>query len=172
MRADELRRGSVFSTDGGETWLVVMVDPRDADDADEVVVLAAPVDRPTLGASVEMRLGWHDHIWEPDPEALNRGDEHLPVREDMQWSKMKLCEVMRDAEQSVFYGLSGELIEMFMRLENMVSDMSRETRGNVERYRGMRDDMHKLSMLLYAARDAVGKAQDVCATISGELNDE
>lgn len=80
MQALELTRGSVFSIDGGENWLVVISEPRDGDN-NNILFLASPRGNTSLGSTLQLDLDWYDHVWEPDPDALNRGDEFLPVKE-------------------------------------------------------------------------------------------
>lgn len=80
MNALELERGSVFSIDGGETWLVAIAEPRDGD-KENILVLASPRGNTSLGDASRISLQWYAHVWEPDPIALNRGDDVLPIKE-------------------------------------------------------------------------------------------
>lgn len=86
MKAIEIERGTIFSVDGGETWLVALADPIDVDDNGEqdLKVMAAPVDTPSLGYSDDIYLGSYDHIWEPNPEEVQRGGPFTVRQESIQ----------------------------------------------------------------------------------------
>lgn len=79
MKAYLIERGTTFSIDGGVTWLVAITEVRE-DDNDNMIFLACDRENFSLGASKEYCINAYEHVWEPDPEALNRGDNFLPVK--------------------------------------------------------------------------------------------
>lgn len=80
MLALELEKHFVFSNDGGETWLVVKEEPKDIDDKLDVWV--QPHISTSLSDSFHLLLDRYEYVWEPDSDALNRGDDYLPVKRD------------------------------------------------------------------------------------------
>jgi hypothetical protein len=81
MKAIDIEKYGVISIDGGQTWLVVVTEPKDTED-DKISFQASLRDEPTLRNWREVKLHAYDHVWEPDPIALNRGDDFLPVKEE------------------------------------------------------------------------------------------
>lgn len=78
MLAHELEKKFVFSNDGGQTWLIVKEEPKDIDGW--ISVWVSPRGDTSLSSSFDISLDPYEYVWEPDPEALNRGDDYLPVK--------------------------------------------------------------------------------------------